>query len=129
MDGTDPVAVYEHVAKAAERARTGRGPSLIESKFYRLSAHGNVITVPPLPTHFPEHEAVAVYGNNTEFEAGQAQDPVSLFRSRMVKQGVISEESGQRITGEARAEVQDAVQFALASPFPAPEDAVKYVYA
>src|SRR6201993_4176755 len=48
IDGTDPLAVHESVAEAAQRARSGQGPSLIASKFYRLSAHGNVITVPPL---------------------------------------------------------------------------------
>ena len=72
VDGTDPLAVQRVVAKAAHRARTGDGPSLIETKFYRLSAHGNVITVPPLPTQFPEHEAVAVYGNRKEFERWKA---------------------------------------------------------
>src|ERR1700685_4452961 len=53
MDGTDPLAVAKVVSKAADRARGGQGPSLVETKFYRLSAHGNVITVPPLPTQFP----------------------------------------------------------------------------
>src|ERR1700757_3546614 len=62
VDGTDPLSVYDAAASAAERARSGAGPSLIESKFYRLSAHGNAITVPPVPTQFPEHEAVEVYG-------------------------------------------------------------------
>jgi acetoin:2,6-dichlorophenolindophenol oxidoreductase subunit alpha len=129
VDGTDPLAVHGVVSKAAERARAGQGPSLIESKFYRLSAHGNVITVPPLPTQFPEHEAVSVYGNKKEFEAWKAKDPVALFRARMVEEGVIGEKEAQRIDDAARAEVQDAVQFALASPFPAPEEAVKFVYA
>jgi TPP-dependent pyruvate/acetoin dehydrogenase alpha subunit len=129
VDGTDPLAVYGEVAKAAERARAGQGPSLIESKFYRLSAHGNTITVPPIPTQFPEHEAVAVYGNQKEFEEAKAQDPVALFRSRLMHEGVIGQSDAQRIEDDARAEVRDAVQFALASPFPAPEDAVNYVYA
>ena len=62
VDGTDPLQVFDAFAKAAERARAGQGPSLIESKFYRLSAHGNAITVPPVPTQFPEHEAIEVYG-------------------------------------------------------------------
>ena len=47
VDGTDPLKVYAEVQKAAERARSDLGPTLIESKFYRLSAHGNAITVPP----------------------------------------------------------------------------------
>jgi pyruvate dehydrogenase E1 component alpha subunit len=129
VDGTDPVAVYEAVGKAADRARAGQGPSLVESKFYRLSAHGNVITVPPLPTQFPEHEAVAVYGNKAEFEEWKAKDPVPKFRSRLIKDGSLTEAEAKRIEEAARAEVEDAVKFGLASPLPAPEEVTNYVYA
>ena len=129
VDGTDPVAVYKAVSKAAGRARAGRGPSLVESKFYRLSAHGNVITVPPLPTQFPEHEAIAVYGNKKEFERAKAKDPVAKFRSKLIKARVLTEAVAKRIEHAARAEVKDAVDFALASPLPAPDEALNYVYA
>lgn len=129
VDGTDPLAVYKAVGKAAERARSGKGPSLIESKFYRLSAHGNVITVPPLPTQFPEHEAVAVYGNKAEFAKWKSKDPVAKFRAKLIKDRVLTEASAKRIEEAARAEVKDAVQFALASPLPSPEEAMNYVYA
>jgi pyruvate dehydrogenase E1 component alpha subunit len=129
VDGTDPVAVSRTVGKAADRARAGKGPSLVETKFYRLSAHGNVITVPPLPTQFPEHEAIAVYGNKKEFEQWKKKDPVARFRARLLKDRVLTEASARRIESAARSEVADAVQFALASPLPAPEEALNYVYA
>lgn len=129
VDGTDPMAVAKAVAQAADRARAGKGPSLVETKFYRLSAHGNVITVPPLPTQFPEHEAVAVYGNRKEFDRWKAKDPMARFRARLLKDGVLTQASAKRIESSARAEVEDAMQFALASPLPAPEEALKYVYA
>jgi pyruvate dehydrogenase E1 component alpha subunit len=129
VDGTDPVAVHNAVAKAAERARAGQGPSLIESKFYRLSAHGNVITVPPLPTQFPDHEAISVYGNKKEFAKWKAKDPVVQFRARLLQEKVLTSADATRIDAAARAEVDDAVQFGLASPLPAPEEAVNFVYA
>lgn len=129
VDGTDPVAVFRAVSKAADRARTGKGPSLVETKFYRLSAHGNVITVPPLPTQFPEHEAIAVYGNKKEFAEWKSKDPVARFRARLLKDHVLIEAVAKRIESAAGAEVEDAVRFALASPAPAPEEALKYVYA
>jgi len=129
VDGTDPVAVFQAVGKAADRARVGKGPSLVETKFYRLSAHGNVITVPPLPTQFPEHEAISVYGNKKEFAQWKSKDPIARFRSRLLKDRVLTEASAKRIESSARAEVEDAVQFALASPAPAAEEALKYVYA
>src|SRR5947209_9557523 len=46
VDGTDPLVVYETVKAALDRARSGEGPTLIESKVYRLSAHGNLIAPP-----------------------------------------------------------------------------------
>jgi TPP-dependent pyruvate/acetoin dehydrogenase alpha subunit len=129
VDGTDPLKVYEEVGKAVDRARSGQGPSLIESKFYRLSPHGNAITVPPVPTQFQEHEAVEVYGNKAEFAAGKAKDPLPKFRSQLIGNGTLADAHAAGIEDAARAEMEDVVKFALASPLPAPEDAVKYVYA
>src|SRR5271155_1486353 len=129
VDGTDPLKVFEVVAKAAERARAGLGPSLIESKIYRLSPHGNAITVPPVPTQFNEHEAIEVYGNKAEFAAGKARDPLPKFRAVLISNGSLTETDAGRIEDAARAEMEDAVKFALASPLPAPEDAVNYVFA
>jgi TPP-dependent pyruvate/acetoin dehydrogenase alpha subunit len=129
VDGTDPLKVYAAVGKAADRARSGKGPSLIEAKFYRLSAHGNAITVPPVPTQFPEHEAVEVYGKKAEFAAAKKRDPIPRFRSLLLRKGTLRIADAKRIEAEAQAEMEDAVQFALASPQPAPEEAVKYVYA
>lgn len=129
VDGNDVLKVREEVAKAVDRARAGGGPSLIESKFYRLSAHGNAITVPPVPTQFPEHEAVEVYGRKAEYEAAKANDPIARFRSQLINSGVLSDADAGQIEERARAEMEGAVQFALASPFPAPEEALNYVSA
>jgi len=129
VDGTDPLKVYDVVNEAAERARAGKGPSLIESKFYRLSPHGNAITVPPVPTQFQEHEAIEVYGNKAEFEAAKANDPIKKFRAYLIGNGTLTEQDAKRIEESVRAEMEEVVKFALASPLPAPEDAVKYVYA
>ncbi|MFZ1011619.1 MAG: thiamine pyrophosphate-dependent dehydrogenase E1 component subunit alpha [Candidatus Sulfotelmatobacter sp.] len=129
VNGTDPLLVYDEVAKAAERARAGHGPSLIESKFYRLSAHGNAITVPPVPTQFPEHEAIGVYGNKAEYRVAKENDPVPRFRANLLSQSTLTEAELQNIDNDASAEMDAAVEFALASPLPAPEEATKYVFA
>ena len=121
--------VAEAVGRAADRARAGEGPTLVESEFYRLSAHGNVITVPPVPTQFPDHEAVAVYGNKAEFQEWKAKDPIPLFRARLIREGTLTQATAEQIERQARAEIDDAVQFALASPLPEPEEAVSHVYA
>jgi len=129
VDGTDPLAVRDEVGQAAQRARRGQGPTLIESKFYRLSAHGNAITVPPVPTQFHEHEAVEVYGRRAEFDAAKANDPIARFRSSLIRTDVLTENKITGIEEAACAEMDDAVQFALASPLPAPEEALNYVEA
>jgi TPP-dependent pyruvate/acetoin dehydrogenase alpha subunit len=129
VDGTDVLRVYDEVSKAVERARAGQGPTLVESKFYRLSPHGNAITVPPVPTQFQEHEAIEVYGNKAEYAAGKAKDPIPKFRSHLIANGTFAEADATQIEDAVRAEMDDVVKFALASPLPKPEDAVKYVYA
>jgi TPP-dependent pyruvate/acetoin dehydrogenase alpha subunit len=129
VDGGDPVAVHEQVAAAVERARSGDGPTLVESLVYRLSAHGNIIAPPGVPLHFPEHEAVTVFGNAEEYEAAKRGDPVPRFRARLVTDGTLTAEEADRIADGVRQEMEEAVTFGLESPFPAPEAAVNYVYA
>ena len=129
VDGGDPVAVHEVVSKAVARARSGDGPTLVESLVYRLSAHGNIIAPPGVPLHFPEHEAITVFGNTAEYEAAMRGDPVPRFRARLVQDGTLSAEDADRIAEEVLAEMEEAVQFGLASPFPPAEAATDYVYA
>src|ERR1700677_3838392 len=90
VDGGDPIAVHDVVGEAVARARAGDGPTLVESKVYRLSAHGNIIAPPGVPLHYPEHEAITVFGNREEYEAALRGDPVPRFRAALVKSGVLS---------------------------------------
>jgi len=129
VDGGDPLAVHEAVSEAVRRAAAGDGPTLIESKVYRLSAHGNLIAPPGVPLHYPEHEAITVFGNREEYEAALRGDPVPRFRMRLVSEGRISAEEADRIMRSAREEMDAAVAFALDSPFPEPEAALEHVYA
>jgi TPP-dependent pyruvate/acetoin dehydrogenase alpha subunit len=129
VDGNDPVAVYEQVKTAVDRARAGAGPTLVESKVYRLSAHGNIIVPPGIPLHYPEHEAIEVFGAREEYEAAKRGDPVPRFRARLVTDGKLTAEQADEIAEEVRLEMQAAVDFGIDSPLPEPEDALKYVYA
>jgi TPP-dependent pyruvate/acetoin dehydrogenase alpha subunit len=129
VDGGDPVAVYDTVGEAVARARSGEGPTLVESKIYRLSAHGNIIAPPGVPLHFPEHEAIEVFGAPDEYEAALRGDPVPRFRARLVTDGTLSAEEADRVAGEVRDEMEAAVRFALDSPFPEAARALDHVYA
>ncbi len=129
VDGGDPVAVYEAVGAAVNRARAGEGPTLVESKVYRLSAHGNIIAPPGVPLHYPEHEAITVFGNREEYEAALRGDPVPRLRMRLVEEGILDAQRADAIMEEAREEMEAAVQFALDSPLPEPDAALNHVYA
>jgi pyruvate dehydrogenase E1 component alpha subunit len=129
VDGGDPLAVYETVSTAVDRARAGEGPTLIESKVYRLSAHGNLIAPPGVPLHYPEHEAITVFGNREEYEAALRGDPVPRFRARLVEQGTLDTDRADEIAADVNEEMDAVVQFALDSPFPEPEAALQHVYA
>jgi pyruvate dehydrogenase E1 component alpha subunit len=129
VDGGDPVAVHGEMAAAVARARAGQGPTLLESRIYRLSAHGNIIAPPGVPLHFPQHEAVAVFGAVEEYEAAKRGDPVPRMRARLVSEAVLTPGEADRIAGSVREEMAGAVGFGLDSPFPSPQDAVRFVYA
>ncbi len=129
VDGGDPLAVHEAVQTAVDRARAGEGPSLIESKVYRLSAHGNLIAPPGVPLHYEEHEAIKVFGNREEYEAALRGDPNPRFRRQLVENGTLTAGQADQIAADAQDEMQAAVDFALNSPQPEPERALDHVYA
>jgi TPP-dependent pyruvate/acetoin dehydrogenase alpha subunit len=129
VDGGDPLEVYGAMRTAVERARSGEGPTLVESKVYRLSAHGNIIAPPGVPLHYPEHEAITVFGAPEEYEAALRGDPVPRFRARLIGDGTLTAEQANAIAAAAQAEMEAAVKFAWESPYPEPEEAVNHVYA
>src|SRR3974390_1499264 len=109
VDGGDPLAVHKTVGDAIERARAGKGPTLVESKVYRLSAHGNIIAPPGVPLHYPEHEAIAVFGKREEYEAALRGDPVPRFRGVLVHGGGASPGKADELTARIGDEMEQAV--------------------
>jgi pyruvate dehydrogenase E1 component alpha subunit len=123
------LAVYAAVGTAVERARTGAGPTLVESKVYRLSAHGNIIAPPGVPLHYPEHEAITVFGKREEYEAALRGDPVPRFRATLVKAGLLKSGKADELAAQVAKEMEAAVAFAVKSPFPKLESALENIYA
>ena len=89
------------------RARSGSGPTLIECKNYRWDTNSDT---------------------REEDVRGGLSDPVQSMRARLVQDGV-TVEAIQQVEKEVEDLVSDAVAFALASPFPNPEDALTDVFA
>jgi TPP-dependent pyruvate/acetoin dehydrogenase alpha subunit len=114
IDGMDPVEVYRTVGKAVERARSGKGPTLVNCKTFRH--HG----------HF---EGDIDIRSSEEIEEAQTHDAVVAFEKRLLDEGLITDKEIQERRKEVQQLVDDAVEFARNSP-PAPAaDAMKFVYA
>jgi acetoin:2,6-dichlorophenolindophenol oxidoreductase subunit alpha len=116
VDGQDPVAVYEAVSEAVKRARAGLGPSLIEAKTYRYMEHAIGMRA-------------GNYRSENEINEWKKRDPIILLRGELVRNRVLGEQEVTDIEGEVRIEVEQAVEFARSSPFPAAEEAFDHVYA
>jgi len=113
--GNDPIEVYREVAKAAERVRKGQGPVFIEALTYRQGGH--------------KRDDPATYRDQEEVQAWLKQDPVTLFRERILIDPRISDEEICALEKAVQKELDDAVDFALSSPKPPIENALEDVYA
>jgi TPP-dependent pyruvate/acetoin dehydrogenase alpha subunit len=116
IDGNDVFAVYEAVQAAAERARAGEGPTLLECVTYRYRNHCEI-------------EPPDSYRDPAEIEAWRAKDPITRLEVQLVQRGILDRSLIQEIRAEAVAGVEDAVRFAEESPFPDPEELLTDVYA
>ena len=104
-EGQDVLAVYDAVSEAVARARAGDGPTLVEVMTYRYNEHSEGLR---LGTD---------YRNAEEREAWLKKDPIVLFRQYLASQG-FSEEELDGLEAAALAEVDAAVAFSDASPYP-----------
>ena len=114
VDGNDPIAMYGAAREAVERARAGEGPTLIEAMTFRF--HGHVLG-----------DADAYMGKG-EKEAAIGADPYPAFRAKVIADGIASEARLAEIESGVQADIEDAVKFALGSPFPGKEELTTDVY-
>ncbi len=111
----DPVGVYEAAGEAIRRAREGRGPSLIEVRTKRLWGH---------------FEGDADAYRTEEYKQQMAEeDPMKVYPQRLIDEGILTPGDADAIAAAAHEEVDEAIEFARSSPYPAPEDALKHVFA
>ena len=114
IDGQDVLIVYEAAKDAIDRARSGGGPTLIEADTYRFYNHTGRGERDPRP--------------KDELERWRLRDPIDLFKRVLEDRALLSNESSQRIVEEVRREIEEAIQFAEASPYPDPADLLQDVY-
>src|SRR5713101_7651194 len=113
--GNDLLAVLELSERVIARVRNGEGPALIECKTYRYRGHS-------------EHDA-ALYRDQEELIEWQSRDPIPRFEFYLEKKGHDIKQIRERIDERVNREVQAAVDFAEASPWPEPQEALEDIYA
>lgn len=104
VDGNDPIAMYQAAREAVERARAGEGPTLIEAMTFRF--HGHVMG--DAGNYIPKEEMAAAV----------AADPYPRFRAKLVADGIATEAALDALEADIEVQLDEAVEHALASPFP-----------
>ncbi|MBP1925915.1 pyruvate dehydrogenase E1 component alpha subunit [Sedimentibacter acidaminivorans] len=113
VDGNNPLTVYEAIKEAVEYAREGNGPSIVECMTWRMRGH---------------YEGdPASYRSKEVTEEWAKKDPINNFRVYLLNEG-IEEQEIVEIENHMDKEIEDALQFALDSPFPDPSEVTTDVY-
>ncbi len=115
VDGMDVLAVREAVARAVEKARLGKGPTLIEAKTYRYYGHSR--------------SDPRAYRTKTEEQEWHDRDAIETFAARLVEAGICTQAEIDALEVKVEDEIDAAQEFALNSPFPDPAELEKFVYA
>lgn len=115
VDGNDVLEVFRATRDAIERARAGRGPSIIEAKTMRMHGHSDADN--------------SWYVPKEEFEEWQRRDPIDLFEKQLREAGLLDDASKSAMEQQMTEYLESDLRFALDSPFPAPEAALDGVYA
>ncbi|MDQ4003372.1 MAG: thiamine pyrophosphate-dependent dehydrogenase E1 component subunit alpha [Actinomycetota bacterium] len=116
VDGNDVLAVYEAAKEAFDRARRGAGPSLIEAKTYRLTAHSS-------------DDDDRRYREPEEVEEWRLKDPIVRFEKYLEEAGVLDAEKKEEMAAGIKVEIDEAVEYAEEATYADPEEALERVYA
>ncbi len=117
IDGNDAVAVYDAMAEAVRRARTGSGPSLLVMETYRLREHCG-----------PLYDLDLGYRDQAEYDSWEARCPVGLLREKLSEALGWTDQDDAKLRREIGQKINDAFEFAAAAPFPDADKASEHVY-
>lgn len=108
VDGNDVEAVYQVATDAVQRAREGRGPTLIEAITYRLQGH-----------MFGDAET---YRSKQEVKEAWDKEPIRRLREKIFELGISQTDAISKIEADVNSDLKEALDFALSSPEPAVEE-------
>jgi pyruvate dehydrogenase E1 component alpha subunit len=115
VDAMNVEAVHDAVARAAERARAGEGPTLLEFRTYRYKGHS---------MSDPQK-----YRTKEEVEQYKQRDPIEQVRKTILDNKIATTADLEAIEAKVNAQVEESVKFAEESKFPDPSEALKDIYA
>jgi pyruvate dehydrogenase E1 component alpha subunit len=115
VDGNDVLAVFAAVRLAAQKARTGGGPTLIEGVTYRIAPH----TTSDDPNR---------YRDPAEVEVWKKRDPIIRLERLLQERGLMSDEDAARIAAGAQEEARAQFREAESVPDPDVEETFRYMY-
>jgi acetoin:2,6-dichlorophenolindophenol oxidoreductase subunit alpha len=118
VDGQDVRAVYASAKKLVERARKGEGPAFLLCNTYRYTGH-----------HVGDINREYYRSKKEEQQWKTERDPIKNLADWLIEQKHADAAALDRIQAEVRTEMKAAVEFALAAPYPRPEEAEQDVYA
>jgi len=116
IDGTDPLAVYRCIKQAADRARSGEGPTLVESNVVRLTPHSS-------------DDDDRRYRPESDREEARGKDPINIFGNYLRSHGLLDADTEQAIRDRIQHSVETALEEAEAAAAPDAETAFDHVYA
>jgi len=115
VDGNDVLAIYEATRRAVARARVGGGPTLIESRTYRMKGHA-------------EHDG-QTYVPNSELMEWTRRDPIDRYVRTLEETAVATAEEIAAIDRDITHGLEADLAYAESCPMPSPESALDGVYA
>lgn len=119
VDGNDVEEVYDVAVKAVERARKGEGPTFMECLTYRWDGWG----------WKDANNGIGLYRTQEEYDQWMERDPVEVYRQKLFDRKILTEELDAELQKNVIQEVEEAVEFALSSPFPDESELEAHVYA
>jgi acetoin:2,6-dichlorophenolindophenol oxidoreductase subunit alpha len=118
IDGQDVRTVYAATIRLVERARQGQGPAFLVCNTYRYFGH-----------HVGDINREYYRSKQEEQEWKTQRDPLKLFADWLLREKLAEAATLAQVESEARAEIQIAVEFAIAAPYPDPNEVEQDVYA
>lgn len=116
VDGNDLFAVYHATRQAVDRARSGRGPTLVEAITYRISFHNT-------------SDNPSLYRDPDEVAQARMRDPVKRLAAYAVAAGLVKPATIDAWTSEVQAEVEAALDRALSYPAPDADEVFRHIFA